>query len=153
RPGPVEALSPDRRAVGEHLSRWADEHAADLVSCRVGGDDTAAAALLQEIGFFFVETALCVTRLPRLSGPLPEARVTTRPPPPVDRGPLLAIAEKAFHHGRYHADGRFPQALADRRYRCWLENALDRPTPGTRVHVIGPAGRPVGFLHAEVKGD
>ena len=56
----------------------------------------------------------------------------------------------AFTLGRYHADPRFPRALADRRYRIWVERALTEPHPGTLVLVIGSEGAPGGFLHAEI---
>ncbi len=152
RPGTADVLARERQAIHEHLAAWAGELGVELVSCRVAGDDTAAAAALQGIGFYHVETSLCVTRLARHAAPLPAARVHVRAPETADREPLLGIAERAFRHGRYHADGRFRRQLADRRYRRWLENTLDRPTPGTRVYVLGPAGRPLGFLHAELNG-
>jgi RimJ/RimL family protein N-acetyltransferase len=152
RPGPTEALLRDAAAVGRDLAAWADARKVDLIACRVGGDDTAAAAAVQALGFRFVETSLCVTRLRRYAAALPPARIATRAPDPADRDALLHIAETAFHHGRYHADGRFPQELAHKRYRGWLQNALDRPSPGTQVYVIGPPGRPIGFLHVEVSG-
>jgi RimJ/RimL family protein N-acetyltransferase len=152
RPGPTEALLQNAAAVGRLLSARADAHKIDLISCRVAGDDVAAASAAQSLGFRYVETALRVTRPWRYSEPVEAARVVLRGPEAADREALLRIAETAFRHGRYHADGRFPQALAHKRYRWWLQNALDRPSPGTQVYVIGPAGRPVGFLHVEVNG-
>lgn len=152
RPGPAETLLQDAAAIRNQLSARADASGVNLIACRVGGDDTAAASAVQALGFRFVETSLCVTRIRRYAGTLPPARVATRAPEPADRDALLHIAETAFHHGRYHADGRFPQQLAHKRYRWWLQNALDRPSPGTQVYVIGQAGKPIGFLHVEVTG-
>jgi RimJ/RimL family protein N-acetyltransferase len=152
RPGPAETLLQNSAAVGRHLFAWADALGVELIACRVGGDDVAAASAIQALGFRYVETSLCVTRLRRYSEPLPAARISTRAADPADRDALLRIAETAFRHGRYHADARFPQALAHKRYRSWVQNALDRPTPGTRVYTIGQPGQPVGFLHVEVNG-
>src|SRR4030095_7724689 len=53
----------------------------------------------------------------------------------------------------YHADPRFPRALACRRFGAWMERALDEASPRTRVSVVGPAGKPSGFAHTELDGE
>jgi hypothetical protein len=142
------ALRPDQLA--EALSGWADREKAELIGCRIPATHTATGALLESIGFRFVEAQLRAV-LPRLRfADLRPPRITIRPVHPADHDGVLRIAESAFTLGRYHADPRFPRALADRRYRVWVERALTEPHPGTLILVVGPEGAPGGFLHAEI---
>ncbi|WP_010532059.1 GNAT family N-acetyltransferase [Lentibacillus jeotgali] len=42
-----------------------------------------------------------------------------------DRDAILAIAEEAFVHGRFHRDFNIPDSLADKRYMNWVNDLLD----------------------------
>jgi len=138
--------------LARKLSKWEERYGVSLVSCRVSAHRAALGDALSTAGFRFIELQLRAT-LPRLrAAKLTASRLTVRAAVPNDRARLLAISETAFRFGRYHADARFPRALADRRYRAWLEAALDSPSQESRVYVVGPAGRPGGFLHTTVRG-
>lgn len=132
------------------LAGWEKKNAVQIVSCRVSAGSAALADRLQASGFRFVELQLSAT-LPRLLGAnLRDPGLTVRAPAPEDHSRLLEIAGTAFRFGRYHADPRFPRVLADRRYRTWVKGALAERSQQTRLFVVGPVGRPVGFLHAAV---
>jgi RimJ/RimL family protein N-acetyltransferase len=153
RPGDPGEIGAHRPAFEQRLTRWAGQRQVEIVSCRHSGSDVVLSALLDHCGFRFVEASLRAELAPLLADRLPAARVTVRPAAPEDRGPLLEIAESAFDSGRYHADPRVPRALAGARYRFWLDNALSRPGPGTRVFALGAAGHPKGFFHVEVEAE
>ena len=151
RPGGAEKIGAKWPALCERLARWARQQQVEIVCCRIPASDNPLSGLLEACGFRFVEASLRATLSPLSPERLPEARVGVRPALPEDRSRLLAIAESAFDSGRYHADARLPRALANARYRFWLENALTRPGPGTRVFALGEPGRPAGFFHVEVE--
>ena len=153
RPGRAEQIGARWPALAERLARWARQQQAEIVSCRIPAADPTLTGLLEACGFRFVEASLRATLSPLLPDRLPASRVSVRPAVPEDRGRLLSIAESAFDSGRYHADARLPRSLADARYRFWLENALGRPGPGTRVFALGEAGKPAGFFHVEVEAE
>jgi hypothetical protein len=66
---------------------------------------------------------------------------------------LERIAGTAFRVGRYHADARFPAAMADLRYRQWVRRALTATDSGDRVYVLGSPGQARGFFHVVVAGE
>jgi RimJ/RimL family protein N-acetyltransferase len=150
KPGDPGEIGARRPAFSERLARWAGQRQVELIGCRLSGSEAVLSALLDQCGFRFVEASLRAELAPLLPDRLPAARVAVRPAAPEDRAPLLEIAESAFDSGRYHADPRVPRALANARYRFWLDNALSRPGPGTRVFALGAAGHPTGFFHVEV---
>jgi len=136
--------------LADRLAAWEERNAVDLVSCRVSAASAALADRLSAAGFRFLEVQLRAT-LPRLrDAALRAPRLTVRTPAPEDRLRLIEIAGTAFRFGRYHADPRFPRALADRRYRAWVEGALADRSEQTRLFVTGPVGQPVGFLHVVI---
>lgn len=151
RPGSAEEIGARWPALCDRLARWATDLQVEIVGCRIPAADAVRSGLLEAGGFRFVEASLQATLSPLSPERLPETRVSVRAAVAEDRSRLLAIAESAFDSGRYHADARLPRALADARYRFWLENALARPGPGTRVFVLGEPGRPAGFFHVEVE--
>jgi len=65
---------------------------------------------------------------------------------------LETIAGSAFQTGRYHLDPLFPRALADKRYRVWVRNALTGRMPGN-VLVAEHEGVIAGFLVQRIDGD
>lgn len=140
---------PDRLA--EALTEWQRRKAVVLVSSRVDAAQARRAEALCAAGFRFIELQLRAT-LPRLrEATLRAPRLTVRAPVAEDHTPLAEIAGTAFEFGRYHADPRFPRALADRRYRVWVEGALADQSEENRLFVVGPPGDPVGFLHVAIQ--
>jgi hypothetical protein len=136
--------------LADRLAAWEERNAVNLVSCRVSAASAALADRLSAAGFRFLELQLRAT-LPRLrDATLRPPRLTVRAPAPEDGRRLIEIAGTAFRFGRYHADPRFPRALADRRYRVWVEGALADPSGQTRLFVTGPVGQPVGFIHVVI---
>lgn len=151
RPGDPGDIDAHRPAFARRLAHWAGQRQVELVGCRHSPSDVNLSALLDECRFRFVEVSVRAELAPLRTDRLPAARVTLRLAAPEDRGTLLSIAESAFDSGRYHADPRVPRALANVRYRFWLDNALSRPGPGTRVFALGAAGHPTGFFHVEIE--
>ena len=151
RPGDPGEIDPHRAAFAERLARWAGQRRVEIIGCRHPPSDVALSALLDQCRFRFVEVSLRAELAPLQADRLPAARATVRLAASEDRLPLLAIAESAFDSGRYHADPRVPTALANARYLFWLDNALSRPGPGTRVFALGAAGHPIGFFHVEIE--
>ncbi len=151
RPGNAAEIGARQADFAQRLDSWARERQVEIVSCRLSGADHGLSALLQGSGFRFVEASLRASLAPLSADRLPEVKVPVRPAAAQDRERLLAIAGSAFDSGRYHADPRVPRELANARYRFWLDNALARPGPGTRVFVLGEPGRPAGFFHVEVE--
>jgi RimJ/RimL family protein N-acetyltransferase len=147
-PGEIDAHRP---AFAQRLARWAGQRQVEIIACRHSPSDVVLSSLLDQCRFRFVEVNLRAELAPLPMDRLPAARVTVRLATSEDRGPLLSIAESAFDSGRYHADPRVPRALANARYRAWLDNALSRPGPGTCVFALGAAGHPTGFFHVEIE--
>jgi hypothetical protein len=136
--------------LADRLAAWEERNAVDLVSCRISAASALLADRLSGAGFRFLELQLRAT-LPRLSdATLRAPRLTVRTPAPEDGPRLIEIAGTAFRFGRYHADPRFPRALADRRYQVWVEGALADRSEQTRLFVTGPVGQPVGFVHVVI---
>lgn len=148
-PSATPALS--GAALARELGAWSRLEDVELIGCRVPDGDTAPTRALQEAGFRFVELQLRATR-PRLdTSDLERPRLTFRRAEAADRARLVEIATTAFRFGRYHADPDFPGELASRRFRHWIERALDDPSPQTRVGVVGEPGAPAGFVHTELE--
>jgi len=150
RPGTPDAVG--SAELAESLRAWAAARGVGIVACRLPAGPGAPPALpwLEGAGFRFVELQVRAT-LPRLEpAALPENRLTVRRAAPDDAPRILAMAHTAFAFGRFHADPRFPRALADGRYRAWMERALADSRPETWVGVVGPPGEPAGFAHAEL---
>ena len=151
-PAPAElarAVGRFRRAIPE----WANAHAVELVGCRVPGDAAQGSTPLALSDFRLVEVQIRATLTPLVPSRLPPCRLTVRPAESLDAEPVARIAGTAFAFGRYHADPLFPRSLAHRRFRVWMERTLAAPTEGTWIGVVGPPGRPEGFVHAELASE
>lgn len=151
RPGPPDAL--ERRAADfvDALEGWTLRNAVELVACRVPAGSTKTPTVLEAAGFRFIELQTQAT-LARLDPErLSPCRLTVRPAERADHEAILALAGSAFAHGRYHTDSLFPRSLADRRFRAWVQRAISEPTGATWIGVVGPAGQPAAFLHAETE--
>jgi ribosomal protein S18 acetylase RimI-like enzyme len=143
---------PPAPSLDERLSLWARENRVEMIGSRVPAERKSVLGELVSAGFRFVELQLRAT-LPRLRvAGLREPRLTVRPAVAADAPRLFEIATSAFTHGRYHSDPLFPRALADLRYRAWIEDALSSPSEVTSVFVVGALGEPAGFLHAHREG-
>jgi hypothetical protein len=137
-------------SLADLLADWEERNAVGLVSCRVDAANALLADRLSAAGFRFLELQLRATLARLRDATLRVPRLTVRTAAPEDRLRLIEIAGNAFRFGRYHADPRFPRALADRRYRLWVEDALADQSEETRLFVTGPVGRPVGFIHVAI---
>ena len=132
------------------IAEWAARDDVELVSCRVPARPAALGALLQSAGFQFVEIQLRATLHRLRAADLCAPRLTVRVAEIADHARIAQIAASSFTVGRYHADSRFPRALADRRYRAWIEGALGEASAGGWIGVTGPPGAPTGFVQAEI---
>ena len=144
-PGDPDAIAADLGRVRRRVAAWATTHRVELIGCTVPADDRGWRGLLPELGFTLVEqTVRIMLRLQAFSAPQPSTPVRLAAS---DEGEHIEeIAAHAFRHGRYHADPRFPPALADRRYRHWIRNALGSKDPLDRVYVLGRPGTIKGFF-------
>ena len=100
--------------------------------------------VLPQVGFEFVDLALQVT-LSLRGAKLPAVHCHLRAALPADHAAIEAIASQSFAHGRYHADPRFPEDLANRRYWQWVRNTLSNPSEVDRMYVLEQDGRVAGF--------
>jgi len=150
---PADPTQPPARGheLAAALRQWMSRNQVELLACQVPGDSNRWMSWLAAAGFAFVDLSL-IAFARRLTA-LPPARVALRPAVDEDQAALLSIAGRAFTFGRYHADARFPRALADERYRHWLRNAMAARCETEFVLVSGPVGAPTGFLHAVLRGD
>jgi ribosomal protein S18 acetylase RimI-like enzyme len=153
RPRASEDLSREVTRLRRAIPDWAAAHAAELIGCRVPADGAQGSTALALAGFRLVETQIRATLTHLSAARLPAGRLTVRPAERLDAEPIARLAESAFAFGRYHSDPLFPRSLANRRFRVWMERALAEPTEGTWIGVVGPPGRPEGFLHAELASE
>lgn len=126
---------------------WCAQQRIELCACRLPLDRLAESMFLETRGFRFVE----LNYTPQLTGlqalQLHEQNVLIEPAAAEDSVALAIMAEHAFRHGRLHQDPRIDPALADRRYRIWLENAFTHP--GQQVLKCIVDGTIVGFFVIE----
>jgi hypothetical protein len=159
--GDAAAVVQEQSIFSDAVMTWAKGRKVATIACRVAGAGNRNSAengwttILSKTGWHFVEYSMLVqiVRLQKVA--LPRTTIAVRPVESDDCQAVLKIAQSAFNAGRYHADPLFPLELANRRYYCWMENAL-RDTlatdnVGNRVYVIGQPGRVVGFLHAVIQ--
>jgi hypothetical protein len=151
-PGDPGAIATDLKPFRQRFQAWASTHQVELVACTVVADDRAWWALLPELGFSVVEqTVRIMLRLQAFAAPPPATPVRLAA---ADDGQRVEeIAGHAFRHGRYSADPRFPQELADRRYRHWVGNAFRSTDPLDRVYVLGHPGSVKGFFQLRLNKD
>jgi RimJ/RimL family protein N-acetyltransferase len=106
---------------------------------------------LEAQGFRFIEMVLH----PRLAGlsalALPEDDLQIVPADAADLPGLVAIAEHAFIHERYHVDPRLDPRLGDRRYGRWVRSSLAHPTQ--RLLKVLDAERLIALFLVEKRTD
>jgi len=151
RPPSAAQLGRNIEGAVKAITAWSKDHGAELISASVAAGDGRLMSLMGALGFRFVDYSLTVgANLQRKA--LPETRLAVRRVLPDDWDDVERIAASAFDHGRYHADPRFPRAMADLRYRRWMERALRDEDAAVRVYVIGAPRAVRGFFHVELKG-
>jgi len=141
-----------RAEFRERLESWLQRNHVLLCMCAVPANRSRWKASITCLGFSFVDFNL----RPTLNGlqrvKLPESHTALRQAEVEDRPSITDLAGRAFQHGRYHADSRFPQRLADLRYQQWINKALGGNHPSDRVYVMGGLGMVEGFYHVTIDG-
>jgi hypothetical protein len=146
-----QALEADVSGFSKALAGAAATCGLELVSCAIGAGDYRQSALLQSAGFLFVEGRLQMRAIGVRHKEWPDAGI--RLCVAADRDRLLDISGRVFVDGRYTADQRFPEALAQKRNRILIEQALDiGNTDRVQVWVAGPEGAPHSFLYIRRDG-
>jgi GNAT superfamily N-acetyltransferase len=151
RPGKLSAVLEDRASVFQSLLAWSREHNVQLMSCTVPGNQFQWLALLNTLGFRFVDYNVRVRLRDLQNAKLPEARMTVRPAEPPDQSAVEHLAGTSFGFSRYHADALFPSELSDLRFRKWMTHAFGIAGLETLIYVMGEPGNVIGFYHVELK--
>lgn len=148
-PADLAGLPALSAVLEDRLRRWMRRHDVELLACTVPSGSNSWVSWLCNAGFAFVDLSLLA--FARRLTVLPPARIPIRVAVDADEAALVRIAGKAFTFGRYHADARFPRALADDRYRHWMRNAMSARSEREFVLVSGAPGTPTGFVHAVIR--
>lgn len=143
---------PEIEAFQSAFTRWVRFQGVVVCSAVLAPVHSAWRNLLAQTGFEFVDLSLQVT-LSLPGAKIPPVRSSLRLAGPEDHAAIEKIAAGSFSHGRYHADPRFPQDLANHRYAQWVRNALVQPSEVDRVYVLEEGGRVAGFYHVTIEGD
>jgi hypothetical protein len=151
-PGQPSAVFENLLPVQQALQEWALGKQVELIGCSTPAEELKWRALLPRIGFVHVDSTLTYT-IPKLHRAKFPRSYAVRLATPADQASVEQIAEQAFNAGRYHADARFPRALANLRFRRWLSQAFVEAGPASRVYVIGESGAVKAFTHSRVEGD
>jgi RimJ/RimL family protein N-acetyltransferase len=133
------------------IASWLENNRVLLCSSTIPAHNRFWKACLPQMGFQFVDLGLRAVLNGLQKARLRPARSVLRLANPDDREAVEAIAGAAFHHGRYHADPRFPRHLADLRYRNWVAKAFAGGNPVERLYVMGEPGQVQGFYHMTVE--
>lgn len=130
---------------------WLERENIRLASCRLPCDRLRASMLLEQAGFRFVEMALHPYLAQLQAYPCDSQELTVERATDADLPGIEAIASQAFGHERYHADPRLDRALADQRYRVWVNNSHHHPSQ--RLYKICEGDELVAFFVTENKPD
>jgi len=131
---------------------WAKRHGIRLCMCAIPAANSWWKLALAAAGFSFVDFALQARLNELQTARLPEPRTALRDVEAGEWEAIEAIAEHAFHFGRFHADPLFPRELADLRYRRWIRNARAALSVSNRVFAMGEPGAVQGFYHVFING-
>jgi RimJ/RimL family protein N-acetyltransferase len=142
---------PFAEACRQSVLCWLEQNQVALCSCSIPAGNRFWKDSLPRMGFQFVDLGLQVVLNGLHRVKLRPARAALRLAGPEDREALESIAGAAFHHGRFHADPRFPRRLADLRYRHWIARALTAAGDVERIYVMGEPGSVQGFYHLTVE--
>jgi hypothetical protein len=152
RPGPGDLGYDQVDAFRRRFADWMQSKNISVCSSTLTPAQSFWRQVVPQVGFEFVDLSLQVS-LSLPSAKLPPVRSQLRPALPEDHAAIEAIAAGSFSHGRYHADPRFPQHLANRRYSQWVRNTLSNPSEIDRMYVLEQGGRVAGFYHVTIEGD
>jgi hypothetical protein len=148
--GSVRAVFGDRMKIATRLRSYAADHGVALIGCSVPSSEGRWRTLLPHLGFAYVDTTLTYTLTKLQSTTFPRKHVPVRLATIEDQAAVERICEIGFRAGRYHADARFPLALANLRYRRWLANEFASLGENNRIYVAGDVGAAIGFTHVRV---
>jgi hypothetical protein len=143
--GDAKSIAAADSAFRDALTEWASHNRVELISCSIPGDEPGVVALMQILGFTFIEYTLEIVQSKMQATEFRKPHVPFRLAVPSDQAEVERIAENAFRFVRYHLDPRFPHALADRRYRIWLGNTFRTLGPNNRLYVTVEPGHVTGF--------
>jgi GNAT superfamily N-acetyltransferase len=144
-------------AFGEGADTHGFERGVDeaLLSCRSAGirhltarvdiAELGAIHALQTAGFELLDGIQTMERPVGEDGMGSDVRVRVRRARPGDEDEVLAIAESAFVHDRFHADASLAPGVADRVHRAWARNCC-RGSEADVVLVADGAGTIAGFV-------
>jgi GNAT superfamily N-acetyltransferase len=152
RAGELAAATGQIEEVAAGIERWAVEHEVELIGCSVEANEPLWRAVLPRLGFWFIDATL-IYSFPKLHRMKFARSYALRLAGAQDREGVERMAATAFRAGRYHADPRFPVALANRRFERWLSDAFTNAGEGSRIYVTGPEGSATAFTHTRVNGD
>ena len=152
RPGPGEFNHDQVDTFRCRFAAWMQSKNIAVCSSTLAPTQSFWRQVLPQVRFEFVDLSLQVA-LSLSTAKLPPMRSQLRPASPEDHAAIEAIAAQSFVHGRYHADPRFPQHLANRRYSQWVRNTLSTPSAVDRMYVMEQGGRVAGFYHVTIEGD
>lgn len=144
----------DIEAPGDYLAFEVarDKLNAGLVSCRLPGLDLKESMLLEEHGFRFIEMLYQpeVDNIQNMAG-LYETKLDVIIAGESDLPAIIEIAGNAFKNERFHVDPRLDSALADQRYRNWVQTCIDHPTQ--RLYAIKNGLKTIAFFITEMQAD
>lgn len=149
-PGDICAIGDRWAELRKSLEAWAAENTVAVISCVVPSTEPRWLTVLPELGFSYVDSTFryVIARLQRAD--FPRRHTSVRLATPADQEAVEQVCESAFQTGRYHADVRFPRALARRRYRAWVAREFVALNDNNRIYVIGAPGTAVAFTHARI---
>lgn len=151
---PVATLSGDgwwmNASTLSEYEAWRDIHGIQMASVRVDLPNTEEANTLERIGFRFIEVVIQPS-ISTVGRGWSSGSVEIVTPSPSNTRELFRIAETAFTSDRFSLDHRLPIWASGKRYRAWVETALNGC--GYEVHQIALKGRVAGFFVTEPVAD
>lgn len=154
--------SPDTELLALEIRRSERDFGPVFIQARLAKGSTKAGLLLQDLGFYFVETALVPHCVLAKNGAL-RTFMNDRGsfvPARYDAGALAVcrvrkddedlcktvkgIAEESFSDDRFHLDPHCSDETADRRYSYWVEEMLDDRE--IAIYLLLLSGKAIAFM-------
>lgn len=131
------------------FERERDAIGCGLVSCRLSHEQLQESMLLEAHGFRFIEMVYQpeLDRLPAEAASSDLLRLSVSLATAGDLPAVLEIAGNAFRSERFHMDPRLDSALADQRYRNWVNSSVFHPSQ--QMYVLRDQPRIVAFFITE----
>jgi hypothetical protein len=139
------------RIFAHALERWAKRTHTEVISVSISSDNSALLSVLQQAQFRVVELSLHPQHMRFQTIKFPASRLPIRLVTAKDLPAIERIAAHGFSFGRYHTDARFPNTLANQRYRQWIKNVAIN-TDSSRIYVVENKRHILGFHHIELIG-